>query len=169
MPRYALATGDFRILLNVKGDTLVQVFDGTTNRHLGSFGSRGDGPGEYQSVWDYSASGDSLWLFDLSAQRLTFVDVRRALDSTDRDTGGVIETVQLQSAGNSEERAQHVTVLASRRFAATGAFADGRVHIFSREGRLLGRSGTTIVTETLVMPPRYLLLSVGSTRSAVLT
>lgn len=70
---YRLAAGD------------LAVFDGTANelrlfdaggRHVRSVGRAGDGPGEFQRVIAAGILGDTVWLYDRAAGRLTFVHGR---------------------------------------------------------------------------------------------
>lgn len=41
---------------------------------LGTIGRRGEGPGEFMSLWHLGWRGDSLWVFDVHTSRISFFD-----------------------------------------------------------------------------------------------
>jgi hypothetical protein len=52
-------------------DAVVRMFD-RQGRYIGALGRRGDGPGEFRIPLHLGWVQDSLWVFDIAAQRLTF-------------------------------------------------------------------------------------------------
>lgn len=69
------------VVLDDYGDPPLHLIDRRTGAYLKAAGSRGDGPGEFQGVWDVDVAPDSqhVYVFDLALHRLTRLSVPRAL------------------------------------------------------------------------------------------
>jgi hypothetical protein len=72
-----LAVGsDGHMAISQQQDGLVRFFD-VNGRALGTFGRKGQGPGEFQSLFRYGWLADTLFVADPSTHRFTFVSPRR--------------------------------------------------------------------------------------------
>lgn len=69
------------VVLDDYGDPPLHLIDRRTGAYLTSAGSRGEGPGEFQGVWDVDVASDSqhVYVFDLALHRLTRLHVPQAL------------------------------------------------------------------------------------------
>jgi hypothetical protein len=71
---YLLAAPDGSIFVPEPREGLIRRFD-ERGKHLGTFGRRGDGPGEFQSMRALGWAGDSLWIADARHSRVTWFDM----------------------------------------------------------------------------------------------
>ena len=63
---------DGRIAFSQFDDRLVRLYD-ATGKLIGKFGRAGDGPGEFRNPGRAGWFGDSLWVYDVIATRLTII------------------------------------------------------------------------------------------------
>jgi hypothetical protein len=82
VPAIAVGRGG-EIFVAQPQDRAIRVYD-ARGAYQRAFGRRGAGPGEFQRVDGLGWKGDSLWVSDLSLQRITFFD----------RTGRVLDTVR---------------------------------------------------------------------------
>lgn len=76
-PEYQFTKLDFvavhgdHVYVAQRGTDDIRVFgsDGAFRRTIGR---KGQGPGEFESIWSMGVSGDSVWLIDVDLRRLTF-------------------------------------------------------------------------------------------------
>lgn len=70
----AFFSGDGRlVVVETGGDIHTFAPDG---RHLDTAGGDGDGPGEFRMVAGAGILGDTIWVYDYSHRRLTYLDLR---------------------------------------------------------------------------------------------
>ncbi|MDH3296973.1 MAG: TolB-like 6-bladed beta-propeller domain-containing protein [Gemmatimonadota bacterium] len=136
LPMRLAVAGDRLIVLDPLAAQAVHVLDARSGALLESFGSRGDGPGEFRgprSV-DVLPGGDAFWVHDLNRQRSTLfsVDPPETTAYRHRETRllnyeqgiGVFEPIHL----------------GDREILATGMF-DKRLGHLDPQGRLIRASG----------------------------
>ncbi len=80
---------DGRIAFGQEQDKLIRFYD-AAGKLIGKFGLAGDGPGEFRSVSSYAGwLGDSLWVFDDRAHRITVIPASlRAPRTAEPNIGG---------------------------------------------------------------------------------
>ncbi len=100
----------------------VHVFDLATTRRLGSFGRKGEGPGEFrdaeQIVLGAAETADEVWILDGVLQRLS----RLSLRGIEGDTARTLDTFQL-----SGPNAGSMVRVPDGRWFAGGWITEGRV------------------------------------------
>lgn len=141
-PRSVARVGDHLAVLDTQGDTLVHVVEQQSGRYVGAWGTKGSGPGDLSSAWDYARQPSDergIWIFDFQLQRLTYFDIASFLSGEKQaDTPRLISLpVDDGRAG----RALQMTATPDGRFAATGFFTDGRVRIFDENGEVVSTLG----------------------------
>lgn len=76
LPDYVYRVGDFLFLSDSGVDSLLHIVDVRRMRVVGSFGRRGEGPGEFRSVfgaYSHDHSGE-IWIYDVSLRRFTILE-----------------------------------------------------------------------------------------------
>jgi hypothetical protein len=79
-PGNILVLDSLLVVIDRKNDKQLSILSKQSGRQLGSFGVKGNGPGEYRAPWTVSADPaveDRLWVFDRQLRRLTRVDIGR--------------------------------------------------------------------------------------------
>lgn len=75
------------LVVNRSSPYEVRVFS-STGEFLRTFGSAGQGPGEYQEIWDlFSSEGDTLFVIDIAARRVSRLSPELELINTTRLIG----------------------------------------------------------------------------------
>jgi len=137
LPMRLAIAGDRLIVLDALAAQAVHILDVRSGALLESFGSRGDGPGEFQGPRsiDVLPGGDAFWVHDLNRQRSTLFN----LDPPESPVSRHRETRMLTYAeGIGVLEPIH---LGDREILATGMF-DKRLGHFDLQGRLIRASGT---------------------------
>ncbi|MFN9116518.1 MAG: BF3164 family lipoprotein [Gemmatimonas sp.] len=79
-PGSILVLDSLLVVIDRKNDKQLSILSKHSGRLLGSFGVKGNGPGEYRAPWTVSADPavkGRLWVFDRQLRRLTRVDIGR--------------------------------------------------------------------------------------------
>lgn len=140
MPTRLAVAGDRLIVLDPFGSNVVHVIDVQSGALIESFGSKGEGPGEFEGARsiDVQAGGDAFWVHDVNLQRSTLY----ALEAPPAPKG--------HPAGHREQKTlSFVGVagvtepirLSDDRIMAGGMFDKGRLGHLDGEGRLVRASG----------------------------
>lgn len=67
-----VVTRDERIVFDQRLDAQLRFYS-EEGELVGTFGRRGEGPGEFDTIESMGLSGETLWVFDLSQMRMTLV------------------------------------------------------------------------------------------------
>jgi hypothetical protein len=136
LPMRLAVAGERLIVLDALAAQAVHILDARTGALLESFGSRGDGPGEFQGLRsvDVLPGGEAFWVHDLNRQRATLFRTQPdpETDFRHRETRmltysegiGVLEPIHL----------------GDRQILAAGMF-DRRLGHLDLQGRLIRASG----------------------------
>lgn len=69
------AVGEYLVVLDEYSETVVHLVRRADGTLLGSFGTRGEGPGEFEGPWriftDSAEPGSCFWIYDFDLRRLT--------------------------------------------------------------------------------------------------
>jgi hypothetical protein len=102
------------IAVLLMADNQVRLYD-STGKRIGAIGRKGAGPGEFERPIHYGWVGDTLWVYDSSHRRFTFIGTDARL----------IRTLQLADALNSGPNPVEVGGLMS--FSPTARRSDGSI------------------------------------------
>lgn len=119
------------VILDAYADAPIVVIRSKDGKFLGSLGGRGEGPGEFRSVWrvDPVPGADSrFWVYDFRLRRFTQVDLERDLKEPERLVRAPMVTL-------AEAVTVNDAIWVDSLIVALGFFDDGRMGIF-RHGRL---------------------------------
>lgn len=143
LPAALAIVGDHLVVVDRGGGTPLHTVDRRTGE-LVSFGREGEGPGEFEGIWNLDADPgrSGFWVWDLALQRLTLVVL-----AGPRPAGPLRDSraVRLRSPA---PLVTGVARLTDDSWLATGLFTEGRLGEFDLEGRFRGTRGAIPVTET---------------------
>lgn len=134
MPGDLAVVGEHLVLINNRADSVIRVYDIESGEHRLSFGRQGRGPGEFEGAWSLDAvphSRSAFWIYDISLQRLTNVDL-----ATDFGPARTYRErmISLQGPGPPTSPVW----LGDSSFVSPGYFKDpGRLALFTASGRLV--------------------------------
>ncbi len=136
LPMRVAVAGDRLIVLDALAAQAVHILDSGSGALLESFGSRGDGPGEFQGPrsLDVLPGGDAFWVHDLNSQRSTLFSTQPPA-STDLRRRETRTLTYEQGIGVFEP-----IHLGDREILATGMF-DKRLGHLDLQGRLIRAAG----------------------------
>lgn len=136
LPSGAALVGGHVVLVDRAGAGAFHAVDRATGR-LASFGSEGEGPGEFEAPWslDPVPGRPAFWAWDIRVQRLTLVELAGGAPSLPLRSSPI---VRLRSSA----AVTGVVAAGEGRWLGLGLFTDGRLGEFDREGRLVGTRGS---------------------------
>ncbi|GIW52787.1 MAG: hypothetical protein KatS3mg081_2142 [Gemmatimonadales bacterium] len=137
-PGSLAVAGRALVVADELGDTPLFVVDRATRAIISRLGRRGDGPGEFRTVWSLTTSRDrpsEVWAFDAGLLRLTPIRLS--------DAGGDTASVQAERSFQLTPKVQvlQVASLGSGRFIAHALLPDGQFLVFDTTGRVLEKLG----------------------------
>ncbi len=134
-----MALDTYLVVLDDAGDSIVHVLRRTDGFRVRSFGRQGSGPGEYKAAWSllkpWTATSDEVWIFDISLQRLTHID----LGPVETETVGRLDTRLVQLRGNAS--ATSPLWLGDTILLTPGFFPEARFARFKQTGELHDKVG----------------------------
>lgn len=125
MPRRLTVAGGYLVVSDMASDQSIHVFDRDSGLHVGSFGRRGDGPGEFMTFPELSVvpgQTDIVYAFDPTKAQVTRLEV----------PGGAIDEFEGRSVLRvpTAQLAYGLRMLDQSRAVSLGFFRDGRLGFF---------------------------------------
>lgn len=148
IPVWMTIVGSRLVVIDLASDSALHIIDRSTGALVRSFGRRGGGPGEFESVWSLdpvAGSGSELWVYDNALNRMNLVDLRHA-HLGQRRLGK--RSVNLAGSGT----LTGVIRTNQEQFLGTGFFPGGRLGVFDEDGKLVAVRGQIPVVERNVEP-----------------
>lgn len=137
LPTLLVTVGEYLVGVDNRADTLLYVLDRQSGQLLRSFGRRGEGPGEFRSIYSLdpiAGSNSRLWAYDVQLRRLTLVDVEAAGSGPEHYA---IRVLPLQVTSTIA-----ATAWVGDSIASTGFFPAGRITYLDSNGVAIGTAGT---------------------------
>lgn len=136
-PSAFLVLYDYLILIDSKGEKLIHIYDIKSNSLLGSFGTLGQGPGEFigpsQVIQDKDDPG-SFWIYDVSTRSVKKFNVNKVLK------GNIYpdNIIQLSSECGTTTS---LAFASDNKIFGVGIYYKGRIAIFDASGRFIKSVG----------------------------
>lgn len=169
-PQSIGVAGDWVLVGDVPRPHALHVIARADGRYLASWGRRGEGPGEFSSLWDIQPAGPrEVWLFDSGQVRPTLLDVSALL-------AGAPNPLRRTLVPRGEHMPMTAVWISDSLLASSGLFSEGRLALFDSSGAPRGVVGPlppakpdvpAVVAQhaysgTLVRHPSRPLLAIGT-------
>lgn len=133
-PTRLALTKSYLVVADAAADSVLHLYSRTDGSFIRSLGRHGEGPGEFRGVWSISGiDGDAAWFYDFRLRRLTYLDLRPAVDDFPRPGP---TSLQLNVGVTLLD-----PVLRGDTIVALGFFSGGRMGVFNRAGDLVREAG----------------------------
>lgn len=145
MPAAIGVAGEYLVVLDNLGDSVLMIMARSDGKVLGSLGRRGRGPGEFWGAWSLDVPKPELpevWVYDLSLRRMIRYDLDSALQ-----TGAHTTSLNLSS-----DATVYDPVWVGDQIVTLGFFPNGRLRLFNSEGRTVATVGSLPRTQEDVPP-----------------
>ncbi len=98
IPYLSVVVDDYLVVVDLASDLAVHVLNRFDGSLLGSYGRKGEGPGEFQYIFgvDPDPAANAVWVFDAQLSRTTRIDIDRLLIDAD---SVVPEVLNLRAEG----------------------------------------------------------------------